>query len=224
MEREIVSFDWNGFLLDDRKLVYAAVRAIFSHFGKTPPSEEDWRRKITTKNWIRTVFYDNGIPPSVSRQELNSLRINFFQTHRNGTFLAEGALSALKRLKAMGCRLIIVSGEAKDYLVNGDRLQDFGLLDFFEIVEDGVTDKSEVFKELIKHFNVSPRNFFHGDDQVDGIEAAKRAGVQSIGLLDNSQSYHFIAEVHRAKPDHFISHLGQIPQIIELERRWRTCL
>lgn len=207
---EVAIFDWNGTLLDDLPLVYGSVQNIFNHFGKTPPSFETYQSEITAD--FLKFYKTHGIPVDRESETLNAIRKEYFKKNNGTVALANGARELLQMFLGLDLKIGIVSGEARGYLQD-TRLKQFGIEKCFDFVFDGVSNKMEKFKELVKILEVDPKTIFYIDDSYDGIAAAKNSGITTFGFIHKG-SYNSREKIIAAKPDHIIGNLLEIIPII----------
>jgi len=202
--------DWNGTLLNDLPLVYGSVQKIFKSFGKTPPSLETYQKEITAD--FMKFYKAHGIPVDTQSETLNTIRKKYFKENGKNVALTNGAQELLEVFLGLDLKIGIVSGEARGYLQD-TRLKQFHLEKYFDFVFDGVSDKTEKFKEVVKILEIDPGTIFYIDDSYDGISAAKNAGIVTFGFIHNG-SYNSEEKIRSAKPDHIIKSLLEIIPII----------
>lgn len=202
--------DWNGTLLDDLPLVYGSVQNIFNYFGKTPPSLETYQREITAD--FLKFYKQHGIPVDTESETLNAIRKKYFKENGENVALTDGAQKLLEVFLGLDLKIGIVSGEVRGYLQD-TRLKQFGIEKYFDYVYDGVSNKMEKFKELVKILEVDPKTIFYIDDSYDGVAAAKSAGITTFGFVHKG-SYNSEEKIRSAKPDYVIKSLLEIIPII----------
>lgn len=202
--------DWNGTLLDDLPLVYGSVRNIFKSFGKTPPSLETYQSEITAD--FLKFYKEHGIPVDTDLETLNTIRKKYFKENNKNVALTNGVLELLSLFLGLDLKIGIVSGEARGYLQD-TRLKQFGIEKYFDFVFDGISNKMEKFKELVKILEVDPKTIFYIDDSYDGVAAAKNSGITTFGFIHKG-SYNSEEKIRSAKPDYIIGNLLEIIPII----------
>ncbi|MEW6616911.1 MAG: HAD family hydrolase [Patescibacteria group bacterium] len=202
--------DWNGTLLDDLPLVYGSVQNIFRSFGKTPPSLETYQKEITAD--FMKFYKAHGIPVDTESETLNAIRKEYFKKNNGSITLTNGARELLSLFLGLDLKIGIVSGEARGYL-QGTRLKQFGIEKYFDFVFDGISDKMEKFKEVVKILETDPKTMFYIDDSFDGVTAAKSAGITTFGFVHKG-SYNSKEKIIAAKPDYIVENLLEIIPII----------
>lgn len=198
-------FDWNGTLLNDLSLVYGSVKAIFENYNLKPPSLNVYREKITSQ--FVNFYHNEGIPKTATGDDLNKIRKEYFEKHKNEVELSKNAVLTLITLKAMGLQTAIVSGEMAGYL--NTRLPQFKISNLFDKVRDGAYNKEEAFVETLDFFGVKAEESFYVDDTEDGIKAAKNIGIKTFGFI-HPNSYHSAERILTAEPDYPIYDLSKI--------------
>lgn len=202
--------DWNGTLLDDLPLVYGSVQDIFNQFGKTPPSLETYQQEITAD--FMKFYKTYGIPVDTETEALNAIRKKYFKENGENIALTDGAQELLEVFLGFDLKIGIVSGEAQGYLQD-TRLRQFGIEKYFDFVFDGISNKMEKFKELLKILEIGPKTIFYIDDSFDGVVAAKSAGITTFGFIHKG-SYNSEEKIRAANPDYIIRNLLEIIPII----------
>jgi len=200
---DLVVFDWNGTLLNDLPLVYASVQKIFGVYKLTPPTLEQYRSEITSD--FMKFYWSHGMPDYVTKEDLNKIRSHFFTLHWNDVLLHNNAALILEYISNLGLRLSIVSSEISSVLEN--RLEQFSLRKFFDLVHGSSWDKEVVLKETLNHFKIPPEQSVYIDDTFDGITAAKNVGMKTIAFTGG---YNSRERILAAKPDFIIDSLDQL--------------
>ena len=105
---------------------------------------------------------------------------------------------AIKQLHASGERMFIVSTNSEKNIT--DFLVKAGLEDCFERIygDIGLRSKSSVIKKIIRKNKLDRHDCFYIGDEVRDIDAAKKAGVTSVGV---TWGFNTPAAVKKAGPD-----------------------
>lgn len=210
MKFKLGIFDWNGTLLDDLNLVYGSVTAIFKYYNLKPPELATYREKITAQ--FMNFYYGEGIPKTATGDDLNKIRKEYFEKHKDEVMLNKNALATLKKLKTMSMKTAIVSGEMAGYLQK--RLKQFEISHLFDKVCDGAYDKEKALTQTLYYFRVKPEESFYVDDTEDGIKAAKKVGIKTFGFI-HPNSYHSPERILSAEPNYPIYSLDKIIYLAE---------
>lgn len=173
--------------MDDLQLATASVWHIFKHFKVTigPDLKERYREEISAD--FKNFYYRHGFPCTVTSEEMNAVRREFFKKHRRLGLLRHDAVKTLTACQILGTlKLAIVSGEIEETLLK--RLWDTNLNGYFEKVWADVRNKEIALVKACHHFKVSPAETFYVDDTREGITASSRCGVIPVSLV-NPTSY-----------------------------------
>ena len=200
-------FDWNGTLLDDTKLVWRIISAVFRKYKLKKISLEKLRGVGAYFYW---KFYKKwGIPKHVKKRDTNPIADEYFRKYWKQTKLHPETRRCLRKLHKLGLRMLIVSGDTHDRVRR--RLHQFKIKGFFEHVETGVKKKTKAFFSLTEQYDINPYKAFYVDDTLEGLRAAKQAGLTTFAFtqgLDN------LERLKQAEPDAYINNLKELLQII----------
>jgi phosphoglycolate phosphatase len=204
---KLAIFDWNGTLLNDLKLVYESVVAIFKAYQLPPPTLDEYRNEIEAD--FMKFYRAHGMPAHVTGEELNAIRKQYFQEHWQEVELQSGARQLLQLCRDLRIPITIVSGEMKEVLE--DRLRQFSLAPLVNRVRGGARDKEHALADMLDTFKVDPEDTFYLDDSHDGITAAKHTGIFTIGFTGG---YYSPQRIVLAKPDKFVHALQDASTIL----------
>lgn len=182
--------DWNGTLLNDLPLVYQSVCRIFRFFDLPAPTLTQYRTEIS-HNW-RKFYTDHGIPESVTADDLNALRSEYFNSHWHDVALHPYALILLQFLKNRNIKTLLVTGEVPDLVRR--RLAQFRIEDFFDDCVAGVHNKPQTLREL----KLVPQETFYVDDDPHALCGVKELGFFTIGM---THGYASSKRIRSVKPN-----------------------
>ncbi len=171
----MIGLDYSGTLVDDRERVFGTMNDILKHRGLKERTIEE-HRQLFTMNYVQ---YYERLGVNIGADNLEEQYRKFYR-HDIPVKLIPGVKETLKSLKSNKAKLILISGEQEDFLV--ESLKRLGLDGFFDMVVGTQYNKTEMLK---KH---SPRLYV--GDTIDDAMFAKAAGVSFIGVC-NKYSYHF---------------------------------
>lgn len=203
-------FDWNATLLDDLKLNYFCLERIFETFAPnvTPPTREAHRHEMNHSN-ILEFFYRNGIPRSVTRQDMGKVRHEHYDQNIVQAKLYGGAEDLLRFCKKAEGSNAIVSGSTDDV---PHHLNVLGVSDFFAKTLFSVTEKSKAIARLLEEFGVAPQDAFYLDDTYMGISEAKEVGLTTIGITHGCDSRE---KLEAADPTRIVDSLGELLTLLK---------
>lgn len=191
---KVVIFDFNGTLIDDLHVAYGSVKEIFKTYDIPCPRLEQYREEITAD--FMEFYYRYGFPKTTTMYDLNLIKKKFYRESGNGVQIRTGVHLTLLWLLASGFNTAIVSAEITTtlhrYLVANGLQRNF---DFIRAEAWG--DKSKALLQAAEVFDCSPEKMMYVDDTVDGLTAARNAGVIPVAFANQTgyNSKHRLAEV-----------------------------
>lgn len=171
-----VFWDWNGTLFADLPLMHLATKEIFRRFDLPEQPLAALRQHMGTN--FTHFYYTHGIPKTVTREELNSIRSEVIAEHWDDSSLAglqEGAHEALTYCQEAELSSVIVSAERSDWIF--PRLREYNLCQYFDDVKCEAHDKQDVLAQALREFAIEPEDAIYIDDTPDGVGAAKALGM-----------------------------------------------
>lgn len=209
MRYKLAMFDFNGTLVRDLPIVYEAMSSVFQAHLVTPPALKIFRN---TPRVPLEWYYEQGLPKHVSHDEIRSL-FSAAAAKSWGTKsprLRHGTLPLVRACRRQKAKTIIISALNKDLM--HERTSRLKLHLHFDEIHGGIEDKTEVILEMLdKHKTKNHESFYVGDTAGD-IEAAKRAKIISIAILDG---YNTRKVLLAEKPDFVVKSLVEVLQILE---------
>lgn len=211
MRYQLCCYDWNGSLADDFWLGYRCLRAIFRNLapGIVIPRETQWRQEnITADFW--QFYYRNGIPESVTIEEMRTVWVNHYAelAAAGRLSLRGGAEQVLRFCSRQQAQNIIVSGSIDD--VEG-YLAKRNIDTLFHGVKLKVRQKRAVLAEIIEERDIAPVQAFYIDDTHDGLTQAKEVGMITFGLTGG---FNCEEHVRAAKPDYVVHSFYDVLKIL----------
>ncbi len=195
-------FDWSGTLSDDFDMVYGATADVIRQLdGGYVLSEEEYRQhfELPYMNFYRNY----GL--TCTKKQVDEL---FFQAvEKNGVFPKPLPFSRelLDGLRKQGRKTYLFSAHPV-HMVNRE-IADFGYGALFDGVQAGIVDKVVSLKGFVKQNGLDPEKTAYVGDLVHDVEAAKAAGIKSIGLYSRYQERE---KMDAAKPDYTAKHLEEL--------------
>ena len=194
---QAVIFDWSGVISDDRRPAYEANKVVVEKHGVTHEDFDDWL--FHTTGSAPTYFASRGIAadPAILIEEY---RKALHGSKKRGIrpVIYPDAKQSLKML-ASTKKLFVVSTHPHDHLLQ--EADAYGVRKYFSDMFGEVKDKAVTIKSI-----ASSSTLFVGDTIYD-IEAARRAGVMSVGIITGYQTRDVIAA---AKPNLIVDSLTQL--------------
>jgi phosphoglycolate phosphatase len=181
--RGLLIFDLDGTLMDTRRDIANAVNRVRADHGLKPLSVE------TVTNYVgdglRELMHRSlADAPAINVDEAAARWAKYYdEKMHDETLLYPGVADGLRRLKAGGYRLALVSNKPREACVK--LLRHFGIADLFDVVLGaGDTPHLKPHPEPLKRAMQlagagKDETWMIGDHKTD-IEAARQAGVRSV--------------------------------------------
>jgi HAD superfamily hydrolase (TIGR01509 family) len=212
-EIDLFITDWDGTIWDSLNWFLRLWEATFSILapGTQPPSEETYRS--TFKNpW--QFGYENGIPASVSEEEMRRVWKDWMNKNPLSGAIIPGTLELLQGLRMTGIITAIVSATPEPYASFETRLRREGINDLFDAIALNANPrKTDAIERTLEKFGVRPERAIYCDDTDQGIEDAAEAGVRTIGMV-SLQAHNTAWRIEDAKPDFPASSLYEVAEIV----------
>lgn len=221
-EKPLILFDLDGTLLDTQPAIFYSFTKLFEHYApQTKVSEE-------ILNSVLGPSLESSIKKYFPKEDTNKL-VNEYRKHNieaHGTLVKpmDGCKELLEKLKADGYRMAIISAKRKDIVELGCR--QCGILSYFEVilgseeVERHKPDPEGLLKacQLMKG---SKDHAIYVGDSVSDIQAAKNAGMYSIGYIFNPARKQQLLD---SKPNACVDNLLDIIEIVKEDHTWTANL
>lgn len=174
---KMVFLDWNGTLLNDVPIWYAAVLNIFSHFGKEPPSIPEYFTELECD--LERIYTSRGI--SATREELNVMYRAYYMKHMREAHLAAGARDALRKLKKHGVGIWLLTAQEED--LTTPLLKKFRIVSYFRGLRFHAIDKSEAVKQILAQEGVEPSDCYLVGDAPSDMRHARKAEIIPVAFF-----------------------------------------
>jgi HAD superfamily hydrolase (TIGR01509 family) len=114
-------------------------------------------------------------------------------------YLFEGAKEVLEKLKEKGIICVLLTNanpEQNNYLT-----EKFGIKKYFDLIVDDTSPLPEKpdparVNFILKKFSIAPQNSLIVDDSLAGIEAGKKAGIKTCGVLTGNSTREMFEKEH----------------------------
>ncbi|MGG3574256.1 HAD family hydrolase [Bacillus gobiensis] len=183
-----VIFDFDGLILDTETAEYEVLQEIFEEHGATLPLSV-WGKVVGTISDFHPFTY-------LQEQAKTKLDLDSFTESRRTRYLKKmesqierpGVKDYLLAAKDLGLKIGLAS--SSDYKWVSDYLKSLQLYDFFECIRtaddvEEVKPNPELYLQTAACLGVDPNECLVFEDSVNGLLAAKRAGMKCV-IVPNS--------------------------------------
>lgn len=181
-------FDLDGVIVDTAKYHYLAWKRLAAEMGFEFTEQDNERLKGVSRVRSLEILLDiGGKKATAAEKEAMAARKNgWYVEYINALDESEilpGAKEYLMRLKEGGTRLGLGSASKNAVTI----LERLGIIDMFDTIVDGnkvsaAKPDPEVFLLGAKELGLRPKDCVVYEDAEAGIEAARRAGMRTVGI------------------------------------------
>lgn len=185
-----VIFDMDGVLVFTEKLGYITVREVCKKHGMDL-TIGDYNRFMAGKRtddaartYLEKKKADISIAPVMVEEFRRLKRDVLVNRMKDEIVMRDGTIEMLERLGPK-YRIALATSSAKEFALC--ILKGFGIFDFFEVklfaedVKKGKPDP-EIYQKTLQRLGLKPSDCVVVEDSVNGINAAKAAGIKCIGI------------------------------------------
>ncbi len=185
---QLVFWDWNGTLLDDRDYAMAVRNRVFPRFGlPTVDSVQEYHRQFTFP--VRLYYEQAG----VTRENFTQVADAWMAEYVRGCDqipLQEGAVQSLEAIAKAGIPQVVLSASQVDILEA--QLYQYGIRGYFqEVLGLGhiyATSKAAIGKEYMERASLCPRACVLLGDTLHDAQVAEEMGVDCLLICRGHQS------------------------------------
>ena len=210
---KLVLFDFDGTVIDNSEGIFNCIRYSLQKLGLPVPEEAILRRFVGPSLFdsFRTYCEDDE---AKAEQFVATYRERYAPIGFTECRLYDGMDALLRRLKAEGYHVAVCSGKPHDFVVKISRLLGlYGVFDgyFCPGFAPVDSDKAGLILAAVNHFGVTKEETLMVGDRRFDIEAAKKAGVASLGVR-----YGFAEpnELENAGADAIVATVGDIVKLL----------
>jgi len=208
-----ILFDLDGTLVDSSEAIIRAVEKVLESKGLTCD-----RVKVASIIGLPLENIFGVLAPNLSEQEIWQLvheyRKYYIAHHLENTTIYPSAQMVLRRLKAKGFKLGIVTAKYREPVM--DVLSYFGIAELFDVIVTGYEvirhkPAPDIVFEAAKRLRVDPKQcVVVGDSPLD-VQAGKQAGAFTIAVLSSTYTR---TQLKDARPTIIIRELEEILHIL----------
>lgn len=188
-----VIFDFDGTILDTETPDYTAWQSVFADHD-CELEKEIWGQVIGT-NWDVFNPFDyleQKTGKQINRDELHLVHRNRFHEMIEKQVPLAGVESALATFKEMGLTMAVASSSSRQWVTG--HLARLKLLEYFSAVKtaddvERIKPDRALYREALKELRVEPSEAIAFEDSVNGVKAAKAAGIYCIAVPNSVTSH-----------------------------------
>ncbi len=209
MPFQLALFDWNGTILDDLEVTYAATIHLFKLLTPhaTIPTLEEYRQEFSSAQMLE-CYYARGVSRAVTGDEMYRCWSAHYESICGGARLADGSKDVLYFLRECGIPAIIVSAAPRETVRHLERL---GIVHLFDRMYFEARDKEEAIRHVLDREKVAAHDTFYVGDTIEDIAYGKKAGVTTFGY---TKGYNSLDRILEAAPDYATDSFREILSIL----------
>lgn len=187
-EMRAAIFDLDGVIVDTAKYHYLAWKRLANDLGFDFTEQDNERLKGVSRIRSLEILLEIGrlTLDDKTKSQLAARKNNWYVdyiSHMDESEILPGVVEYVKSIRAKGIKTAIGSASKNTPLI----LERLGISSLFDAIVDGnkvskAKPDPEVFLRAAEELNVSPAKCVVFEDAEAGIEAARRAGMGTVGI------------------------------------------
>ena len=213
---QLIIYDLDGTLIDSTEAIVSTFNNVLCELGEPKQPAETITEMIGLP---LTEMFKRCIPSS--KHQLISWAWNRYaelygEVAPRSTVLLPTVNETLRYFKEVGLKQSIATTKRKDVALI--LIEKLGIGRFFDLIL-GITDvahpkpEPDIILKTLNRLNVHPSKAVFVEDTTIGLEAGKRAGVNTVAVTTGT---HDREKLHAAKPDYIIDRLDELRSILDL--------
>jgi beta-phosphoglucomutase len=187
-EMRAAIFDLDGVIVDTAKYHYLAWKRLANEHGFDFTEADNERLKGVSRTCSLEILLEigglsvNEPAKQVLAAQKNGWYVEYIQ-HMDASEILPGAAEYLQSIRSKGVKTALGSASKNSPLI----LNRLGISSLFDVIVDGnkvskAKPDPEVFLRAASELNILPASCIVFEDAEAGIEAARRAGMGSVGI------------------------------------------
>ena len=204
----LIAFDWSGVISDDRRPVYESNMRLLEIRGKSRYLFEEWlpRTQLSPIEFLA----NHGITGDrASLFDEYSTTLAKVRGEGINPVVYSDAKSSLRSLSGRGVSMVVISSHPEAHLIA--EAEEYGVKGYFDLFVGSVRDKAAGILQVCSRNGNSPATVAYIGDTVYDIQAAKSAGVVSVGI---TSGYHVRERLASESPDILVDTLTQFKEVV----------
>lgn len=177
---KLIFLDLNGTVVDDWDCSYAAVRAIFTHYGKTCPPFPEYIMAVSENGDYHNFYLRNGI--HATRSELHDIFIPAYLAHREEMVVTPGAQQFVGDMVRMGVEVHLLTAARRDFAE--PLVEASGIGEHCAAFHYHVHDKAAQVQAVLHGSVVQPQESLMVGDLPSDIRAAHESGAHGALIIN----------------------------------------
>ena len=185
-------FDFDGLILDTESPVYQSWQEIYQSYGCSL-SLSKWLTCIGTADaFDPCANLEDQLQVSVNRDVIHEIRRERVSELMEAQSILPGVRDRISEAEKLGLKLAVASSSPRSWVV--DHLSRFELETHFSTIKcaedvENVTPDPALFLESLEDLNVGRQEAVVLEDSLNGVVAAKRAGIFCVAVPNALTQY-----------------------------------
>ncbi|UCZ54220.1 HAD family hydrolase [Bacillus shivajii] len=188
-----VIFACDGLIVDTETPWYKAYETIYKEYGLELPLElyAECIGNTTQEEFDPHKYLEQQLETAIDRKSMEEKARKYHTKVMEGETLRPGVKSYIETAKALGLKVGLASSSEKEWVVK--HLKRYDLLHFFDTIQTGntvevVKPHPELYENALKELGVTPYEAIAFEDSVNGLTAAKKAGIACVVIPNEATS------------------------------------
>ncbi|MFJ7826602.1 HAD family hydrolase [Psychrobacillus sp. NPDC096623] len=183
-----VIFDFDGLIVDTETTWYEAFKEVFWESHQISLDLEGYSQCIGTGNDVLYPYFREITGDSVNCELIEEYATLRYEEKMKVPVLREGVKEYLDAAKQKNMKIALASSSSKQWVHT--YLKRLNIIDYFEVIntKDDVSKikpDPELYHKTLMDLGLSPKETIVFEDSLNGLSAAKKAGIRCIIVPNN---------------------------------------
>ena len=195
-----IIFDMDGVISDTQHFHSGMDEVVLKRYGidKTAKELEETYAGVPVKEIYNIEFQKNNLPLNDIPGLFDERWKKIIEQAEGNIKAIQGAIQLISKLKNKGFKLAVASGSIRIFVEMV--LRELNLTDEFDAVVTGDDVEKgkpnpDIFLLAASRLKVNPKECVVIEDGINGMIAAKKAGMKCIGLVENNKKKDYPADL-----------------------------